>query len=183
LLVRGPTASSDGAGASDRIDARTWTIAAVVTLGGIMSSVDTTVVNVALETLAGDFGASLTSVQWVSTGYLLALVAVIPLAGWASDRFGAKRLWIGSVVLFVAGSMLAGAAWSLGSLIVFRILQGLGGGMIVPVGMTLLSRTAGPSRMGRVMAILGVQQLLGPVLGPVIGGALVEQPAGAGSSM
>ena len=159
---------------TDRIDARTWTIAAIVTLGGIMSSIDTTVVNVALETLARDFGASLTGVQWVSTGYLLALVAVIPLAGWASDRFGAKRLWIASVVLFLAGSMLAGAAWSLGSLIVFRILQGLGGGMIVPVGMTLLSRTAGPSRMGRVMAILGVQQLLGPVLGPVIGGALVE---------
>ena len=139
-----------------------------------MSSVDTTVVNVALETLARDFGASITSVQWVATAYLLALVAMIPLAGWASDRFGGKRVWIASVALFVAGSMLAGAAWSLGSLIFFRTLQGLGGGMIVPVGMTLLSRAAGQARMGRVMSILGVQQLLGPVLGPVLGGALVE---------
>jgi EmrB/QacA subfamily drug resistance transporter len=139
-----------------------------------MSSIDTTVVNVALRTLTHDFGASITSVQWVATAYLLALAAMIPLAGWTSDRFGGKRVWIASVGLFLAGSMLAGAAWSLESLIFFRILQGLGGGMIVPVGMTLLSRAAGPARMGRVMAILGVQQLLGPVLGPVIGGALVE---------
>jgi EmrB/QacA subfamily drug resistance transporter len=160
--------------ADDRIDARTWTIAGVVTLGGVMSSVDTTVVNVALETLAGDFGVSITGVQWVATAYLLALVAMIPLAAWASDRFGGKRVWIASVGLFIAGSMLSGAAWSLPSLIVFRTLQGLGGGLIVPVGMTLLSRAAGPARMGRVMSILGVQQLLGPVVGPIIGGALVE---------
>jgi EmrB/QacA subfamily drug resistance transporter len=163
-----------GGGPTDRIDARTWAIAGIVTLGGIMSSLDTTAVNVALDTLAGDFGASITSVQWVATGYLLALATVIPLAGWASDRFGAKRVWIGSVGLFLAGSMLAGAAWSIGSLILFRVLQGLGGGMIIPVGMTLLTRAAGPSRVGRVMGILGVQMLLGPVLGPVIGGLLVE---------
>ena len=102
-----------------------------------MSSLDTTVVNVALETLAHDFGVSVTSVQWVATAYLLALAAMIPLAAWASDRFGGKRVWIASVSLFLAGSMLAGAAWSLESLIFFRTLQGLGGGMIVPVGMTL----------------------------------------------
>jgi EmrB/QacA subfamily drug resistance transporter len=149
-------------------------IAGVVTLGGIMANIDTTAVNLALDTLAGDFGASITSVQWVATGYLLALAAVIPLAGWASDRFGGKRVWIASVGLFLVGSMLAGAAWSVGSLIFFRVLEGLGGGMIVPVGMTLLTRAAGPGRIGRVMGILGVQQLLGPVLGPVIGGILVE---------
>jgi EmrB/QacA subfamily drug resistance transporter len=172
--MRDHTGSSATGASSDRIDARTWTIAGIVTLGGIMSSIDTTVVNVALETLARDFRASITSVQWVATGYLLALVAVMPLAGWASDRFGGKRVWIASVCLFLAGSMLAGAAWSLGSLIFFRILQGLGGGMIMPVGMTLLARAAGRARIGRVMGILGVQQLLGPVLGPVLGGALVE---------
>jgi EmrB/QacA subfamily drug resistance transporter len=159
---------------TDRIDARTWAIAGVVTLGGIMSSVDTTVVNIALDTLSHEFGASITTVQWVGTSYLLALVAVIPLAGWASDWFGGKRVWLASVALFIAGSMLAGAAWSIGSLILFRTLQGLGGGLIVPVGMTLLSRAAGPARIGRAMSVLGVQQLLGPVLGPVIGGVLVE---------
>ena len=169
-----PTRSSVAGSGRDRIDARTWTIAGVVTLGGIMSNIDATAVNVALETLARDFGASISSIQWVATGYLLALVTVIPLAGWASDRFGAKRIWIASVGLFLAGSMLAGAAWSLGSLIAFRTLQGLGGGLILPVGMTLLSGAAGPARMGRVMGILGVQQLLGPVLGPILGGVLVE---------
>jgi EmrB/QacA subfamily drug resistance transporter len=145
-----------------------------VTLGGIMSSIDTTVVNVALDTLARDFEASITTVQWVATGYLLALAAVIPAAGWATDRFGGKRVWIASVALFVAGSALSGAAWSLGSLIVFRTLQGLGGGLIVPVGMTLLSRAAGPGRIGRTMGVVGVQQVLGPVLGPVLGGSLLE---------
>jgi EmrB/QacA subfamily drug resistance transporter len=165
--------TSEGS-ATDRVDPATWRIAGTVTLGGIMTNVDTTVVNVALDSLARDFHASVTSVQWVATAYLLALAIVIPLSGWATDRFGGKRVWVVSIGLFLAGSMLAGAAWSLGSLIFFRVLQGLGGGMIIPVGMTLLTRAAGPGRVGRVMGVLGVQQLLGPVLGPVIGGALVE---------
>jgi EmrB/QacA subfamily drug resistance transporter len=159
---------------TDRIDSATWRIAGTIVLGGIMTNVDTTVVNVALESLVRDFGASVTSVQWVATGYLLALAIVIPLSGWATDRFGGKRVWIVSIGMFLAGSMLAGAAWSLGSLIFFRVLQGLGGGMIMPVGMTLITRAAGRGRVGRVMGVLGVQQVLGPVLGPVIGGLLVE---------
>jgi EmrB/QacA subfamily drug resistance transporter len=157
---------------TDRVDSATWLVAGTVVLGGIMTSIDTTVVNVALDSLARDFGASVTSVQWVATGYLLALAIVIPLSGWATDRFGGKRVWVVSIGLFLAGSMLAGAAWSIGSLIFFRVLQGLGGGMIMPVGMTLITRAAGRGRVGRVMGVLGVQQLLGPVLGPVIGGAL-----------
>ena len=149
-------------------------IAAVVGFGGTMSSLDTTVVNVALDTVARDFGVSIARVQWVTTAYLLALATVIPVSGWASDRFGAKRVWMASAGLFLAGSMLAGAAWSLESLVGFRVLQGLGGAMLVPVGMTLVTRAAGPARMGRVMGVLGVPLLLGPVLGPVIGGILVE---------
>src|SRR5688500_8044527 len=121
-------------------------IACVVVFGGIMSSLDTTVVNVALDTLARDYGVSITNVQWVATGYLLALAVVIPISGWASDRFGGKRVWMVSIGLFLAGSMLAGAAWSVGSLIFFRVLQGLGGGMLMPVGMTLVTRAAGPGR-------------------------------------
>ena len=149
-------------------------VAGTVVLGGSMTNVDTTVVNVALDSLSRDFHASVTSVQWVATGYLLALAIVIPLSGWASDRFGGRRVWMVSIALFLAGSMLAGAAWSLGSLIAFRVVQGIGGGMIMPVGMALVTRAAGPGRVGRVMGLLGVQQLLGPVLGPVIGGVLVE---------
>jgi EmrB/QacA subfamily drug resistance transporter len=159
---------------SERIDSATWRIAGTVVLGGMMTNVDTTIVNVALESLARDFRASVTSVQWVATGYLLALAIVIPLSGWATDRFGGKRVWVVSIGMFLAGSMLAGLAWSLESLVFFRVLQGLGGGMITPVGMTLVTRAAGRERVGRVMGLLGVQQIIGPVLGPVIGGALVE---------
>src|SRR5438045_8625954 len=118
----------------DVLGREVWIVAGVVVVGVIMSILDTTIVNVALETLSRDLHASLNSIQWVSTGYLLSLATVIPLAGWASERFGAKRVWMISVALFVAGSVLCGAAWSTGSLIFFRILQGFGGGMIMPVG-------------------------------------------------
>ena len=137
----------------------------MVVLGTIMSILDTTIVNVAIATLARDFRAPLSTVQWVSTGYLLALATVIPLSGWAVERFGAKRMWIISLTLFLAGSALCGASWSVQSLIVFRVLQGLGGGMIMPIGQSILASAAGPQRMGRVMSLLGVPMLLGPVLG------------------
>src|ERR671929_1843139 len=112
--------------------------------------------------------------QWVSTGYMLALATVIPLTGWMSERFGAKRVWMVSVALFGIGSALCGMAWSAESLIVFRVLQGFGGGMIMPVGMSLMAQTAGPHRVGRVMSVVGVPMLLGPIFGPVIGGVIVE---------
>ena len=156
------------------LDRTVLTVASVVVLGAIMSILDTTIVNVALDTLGRDFHASLASIQWVATGYLLALATVIPLTGWASERFGAKRLWMTSVFLFVAGSALSGFAWSTGTLIGFRVLQGLGGGMIMPAGQTILARAAGPQRMGRVMSIVGVPMLLGPVLGPVLGGLILQ---------
>jgi len=149
-------------------------LAVVVVLGSIMSILDTTIVNVAIPTLAKDFRAPLSQVQWVSTGYLLALAMTIPLTGWAVERFGAKRMWIASLALFLLGSALSGASWSIESLIVFRILQGVGGGMIMPIGQTILATAAGPQRMGRVMSLLGVPMLLGPVLGPVLGGLIVD---------
>jgi EmrB/QacA subfamily drug resistance transporter len=145
-----------------------------VTVGVIMSILDTTIVNVALETLSRELKSPLSTIQWVSTGYMLALAIVIPLTGWMSERFGAKRVWITSVALFGLGSALCGLAWSAESLIFFRILQGFGGGMIMPVGMSVLAQTAGPHRLGRVMAVIGVPTLLGPILGPVIGGLIVD---------
>src|SRR3954462_8488743 len=102
-------------------------LASVVVLGTIMSILDTTIVNVAIETLGRDLGASLSSIQWVSTGYLLALAAVIPLTGWSMERFGGRRMWMTSVLLFLIGSSLCGLAWSTESLIAFRVLQGFGG--------------------------------------------------------
>jgi EmrB/QacA subfamily drug resistance transporter len=149
-------------------------VAIVVVLGAVMTILDTTIVNVAIDTLARDFDVSLSTIQWVSTAYLLALATVIPLTGWAADRFGTKRLWMSSVALFVLGSALCGLAWDAHSLIAFRILQGIGGGMVMPAGMTVLAQTAGPARVGRVMSIVGVPMLLGPILGPVLGGWLVD---------
>jgi EmrB/QacA subfamily drug resistance transporter len=152
-------------------------VAAVVVLGVIMSVLDTTIVNVALDTLSRDLHSPLSTIQWVSTGYLLSLAMVIPLAGWLSERFGSKRVWMVSVGVFAVGSALCGVAWSAGSLIFFRVLQGFGGGLIMPVGMSVLAQTAGPRHMGRVMAVIGMPMLLGPVLGPVLGGLIVTNAA------
>jgi EmrB/QacA subfamily drug resistance transporter len=149
-------------------------VAAVVTLGAIMTILDTTVVNVAINRLAVDFGSSLTTIQWVLTGYTLALAAVIPISGWAADRFGTKRLYLLSLMLFTLGSGLAGSAWDAGSLIGFRVLQGVGGGMILPLIVTILTKKAGADRLGRLMAIVGVPMLIAPVLGPILGGWLVD---------
>jgi EmrB/QacA subfamily drug resistance transporter len=164
-----------GAGAADAPLGRdVWVVAGVVVLGVFMSILDTTIVNVALETLARELRAPLDEIQWVATGYLLSLAIVIPLSGWFSERFGSKRVWMSSVAIFGLGSALCGLAWSSGALIAFRIVQGIGGGMIMPVSMSLLAQTAGPRRVGRVMAVVGVPMLLAPVFGPVIGGLIVD---------
>lgn len=149
-------------------------VAGVVIIGALMSILDATVVNVALNTLGRQLHSSLSTIQWVISGYTLALASVIPVSGWAADRFGAKQMWLGAVVVFVGGSMLCGIAWSAGSLIAFRVLQGIGGGVLTPVGTVIIARAAGAQRMGRVMALMGVPLLLGPVLGPVLGGVLLQ---------
>jgi EmrB/QacA subfamily drug resistance transporter len=149
-------------------------IATVVVLGSIMAILDTTVVAVALDTLGRDFRVSVSTIQWVTTGYLLSLAVVIPVTGWAVDRFGHKRMFIISLSLFIVGSSLCGLAWSANSLIAFRVLQGIGGGMILPIGQSMLARAAGPQRMGRVMSVIGAPTVLGPILGPVLGGLIVS---------
>ena len=149
-------------------------IAIAVVLGAIMSVLSTTIVNVALETLAVELHSPLDSVQWVVTGYMLSLAAVIPVSGWAAARFGARRLYIISLVLFTAGSALCGFAWSLESLVVARVLQGLAGGLLVPIGQIALVKAAGPRNMARVMSAIGVPIILAPVFGPTLGGLLVE---------
>jgi EmrB/QacA subfamily drug resistance transporter len=160
--------------ADEGLDRETLIVAGVVMLGAIMSILDTTVVNVAVDHLAVVFNSSLTTIQWVITGYTLSLAAVIPATGWAADRFGTKRLYLTSLVLFTIGSILSGLAWSAESLIVFRVLQGLGGGMIMPAVMTITTRKAGPHRMGRIMGVLGVPMLVAPIVGPILGGWLVD---------
>jgi EmrB/QacA subfamily drug resistance transporter len=160
---------SDG----DRLSPEVVRVAIVVVIGAVMSIIDTSIVNVALQSLSEDLDAPLSTIQWVASGYLLALASVIPLTGWAAERFGPRRVWMTTVAGFVATSALCGAAWSAESLIAFRVLQGLAGGMIMPIGMITLAQAAGPQRIGRVMSVVGVPMLLGPVLGPVLGGLLV----------
>ena len=155
------------------LDRETMVVAGVVLLGAIMSILDTTVINVAIDHLAVAFNASLTTIQWVITGYTLALAAVIPVSGWAADRFGTKRIYMTSLVLFTLGSIASGLSWSAESMIVFRVLQGIGGGLIMPTVMTIMTKKAGPHRMGRVMGVLGVPMLIAPIMGPILGGWLV----------
>jgi EmrB/QacA subfamily drug resistance transporter len=167
-----PTAEDTPTGTG--LDRRVLVVASVVVLGAIMSILDVTVVNVALNQLSEQLKAPLSTIQWVSTGYTLALATVIPVSGWAADRFGTKRLYMISIGLFVIGSALSGLAWSAQSLIGFRVLQGLGGGMIMPAGMTILTQAAGPKRVGQVMSVVGIPMLLGPICGPILGGYLVD---------
>src|ERR1700710_2533615 len=159
---------------SSRIEPHVKRIAVVVILGAIMSVLDTTIVNVALDTLSRDLHTSLDNIQWVVTVYLLSLAAVIPVSGWAASRFGARRVYVISLFLFTAGSALCGLAWSPGSLIVFRALQGIGGGMLMPVGQMVLVKAAGPRNLPRVMSAIGVPIVMAPVFGPTLGGLLVQ---------
>ena len=163
----------------DKIDTAVLKVAGVVVLGAIMSILDITVVNVALPTFQTQFGTvdnpiPYSHVAWTVTAYTLALATVIPMTGWAADRFGTKRLYLTALGLFTSGSALCAAATSINMLIVFRIAQGMGGGMLMPLGMTIMTRAAGPKRMGRLMALLGVPMLLGPILGPILGGWLID---------
>jgi len=168
------TASEPRPADADKLDSAVLKVAAVVVLGSVMAILDTTVVNVALQALTLEFETSFDTIQWIATGYMLALATVIPVTGWACDRFGTKRLYMLAITFFLVGSALAGAAWDIESLIMFRVLQGLGGGMLMPAGMTILTKTAGPHRVGRVMAVLDVPMLLGPIGGPILGGWLVD---------
>jgi EmrB/QacA subfamily drug resistance transporter len=160
--------------ATDRIERHVWLISGVVILGSAMSILDTTIVNVALATLGRELHATISQIQWVVTGYMLALAAVIPLTGWAAQRFGPRRMYLISLVLFTAGSMLCGLSTTTTELVIFRVVQGIGGGMIMPLGMMMMAGAAGPKRMGRVMSVVTMPMMLAPILGPTIGGLIVD---------
>ncbi|AJY77402.1 MFS transporter [Paenibacillus beijingensis] len=145
-----------------------------VIIGMIMVILDSTVVNVAIPTLVSDLNASLKTIQWTVTGYTLALSAVIPLAGWMTDRFGAKRIFLLTIAFFTIGSALCAIAQTPEQLIFYRVLQGLGGGMVAPIGMAMVFRLAPAEKRGAVMGMLGVPMLLAPALGPILSGWLVE---------
>ncbi|WP_322937835.1 DHA2 family efflux MFS transporter permease subunit [Nocardioides bizhenqiangii] len=160
--------------ASERSGRRATIVALTVIAGTVMIPLDVTVVAIALARLSEETGASLPVIQWVSTGYTLALATVIPAAAWAMGRYGARGVFLGAIGVFTAGSLLVACSWDAGSLIAFRVVQGLGGGFVMPAAMTLALRAAPEGERGRVMSLLGLPILVGPVLGPPLGGWLLD---------
>jgi EmrB/QacA subfamily drug resistance transporter len=149
-------------------------LALAIAVGTLAPILDLTIVNVAIDTLQHRLHTSLATIQWVSTGYVLAVAMTIPVSGWAFQRFGARRSWMVSLTVFVAGSALCGVAWSTGSLIAFRIFQGIGGGMLLPLAQTILASAAGRERLARIVPFIAIPSQAGPVLGPVIGGLILS---------
>ncbi len=147
---------------------------AVVLSGTVLVSLDLTMVNVAFARLRHDLHATIVSTQWVTTSYTLALACSIPVSGWAARRFGPRRMFLIAMATFVVGSLCCGASWSLDSLVASRVLQGVGGGIMLPTGQMILAQAAGPRRIGRVMGLVTSVVVLAPILGPTLGGLIVD---------
>ena len=139
-----------------------------------MQVIDSSIVNVALPDMMGNLGANLDEIAWVSTGYILASVIVIPLTGWLGDLFGRKRYFVGSIILFTAASFFCGAAHSLGALIFWRIMQGIGGGALMTVSQAVLFESFPPEEAGTAMALFGLGVMVGPTIGPTLGGWITD---------
>ncbi len=152
-----------------------WIVAAVFVIGLFMDILDTTIVNVAIPQLAKDFRATGGSIEWVVTGYLLSLALWIPASGWIGDRFGTKRTFLFALSVFTFSSALCAVSWNLPSLIGFRVLQGVGGGMLTPVGTAMLFRAFPPQERAAASTILTIPTVLAPATGPVLGGFLVTK--------
>lgn len=163
----------DAPAAPERLDPGVWKIAAVALFGGLLAQLDATIVNVSLTSLASDLAVNLSTIQWVTSGYLLALTLVLPLSGWIVDRIGAKALYLGGFAAFTLTSALCGLAWSAPSLITFRILQGMSGGLLAPMAQMMIARAAG-RHMARVAGFMALPVLAAPVLGPVIAGLILD---------
>ncbi|WP_158790185.1 DHA2 family efflux MFS transporter permease subunit [Granulicella sp. L60] len=158
---------------SDRLDPLVWKITSVAVLGSFLAQLDATVVNVSLSSLAVELHSSLTAIQWVTSGYLLALALMLPLNGWLVERIGAKSVYLWCFSAFTLSSGLCGLAWSANSLIAFRILQGMSGGLMAPMAQMMMARVAGKN-MARIIGYAAVPVMLGPILGPVIAGAILQ---------
>ena len=157
-----------------RIDPAVIKVSAVLITGALAVVFDSTIVSVALHTLSTALHTPVSTIQWVSTGYLLALGVAVPLAGWAQHRFGGKRVWMFALALFLVGSVLCSLAWDASSLIDFRVIQGVGGGLMLPLLQTLIMQAASGKNLGRTMSIISLPTALGPILGPVAGGLILN---------
>ena len=159
--------------AAEKLDPAVVRTALILIVGAMAVIFDTTIVSVALHTLSVKLATPVTTIQWVSTGYLLALGIAVPLSTWGLHRFGGKPLWIFSLAVFLIGSVGSSLAWNVGSLIGWRVVQGLGGGLMLPLMTTLIFQAAGGKSLGRLITYVALPALLGPILGPLIGGAIL----------
>jgi EmrB/QacA subfamily drug resistance transporter len=158
----------------ERLDPAVVKLIVVLLTGAIPSLLDTSIVNVAVDTIGRDLHTTVSTIQWVITGYLLSFAMVIPLSGWALARFGGRAVWTFSLALFLAGSVACGASWNIGSLITFRVIQGIGGGLLTPLIITLLVRAVGSSQLGRLMAAVSLPIVVVPIFGPVVAGLIIS---------
>jgi len=149
-------------------------ITLTVMLGLIMAIIDATIVNVALTNIGGNLGASIDEVSWVATGYILASVIVMPLNGWLTAYFGRKNFYAGCLAIFTIASLLCGTAHSIWQLVFYRVIQGFGGGALQPTAQAILFETYPPEKRGSAMAIFGLGAMVGPAVGPVLGGYIID---------
>src|SRR5580698_863264 len=157
----------------EKLDPKVVKTALILIVGGMAVIFDTTIVSVALRVLAVKLDTSVATIQWVTTGYLLALAIAVPLSAWGLKRFGGKRLWMFSLAVFLIGSIGSSLAWNVGSLIGWRVVQGAGGGLMLPLMTTLIFQAAGGKSLGRLVTYVALPALLGPILGPLVGGAIL----------
>lgn len=143
-------------------------------LGLIMAIIDSSIVNVALDTMAGNLGASIDEISWVATAYILANVIIMPLNGWLTAYFGRKKFYAACIALFTLASFLCGTATNVWQLVFYRIIQGLGGGALQPTAQSILFESYPPEKRGSAMAIFGLGAMVGPTLGPTLGGYIVD---------
>ena len=158
----------------EKIDPMVLKISIIMVIGALAPLLDSTMINVAIKTIAGDMKSTVAIIQWVITGYVLAMAIAIPISGWAINRFGGKRVYIFSLLVFLAGSVLSSLSWNIDSLIAFRLLQGFGAGLMIPTLQTVIIQASGGKDLGRIMSIVSMPALLGPILGPVLGGIIIN---------
>ncbi|WP_342423530.1 MDR family MFS transporter [Paenibacillus sp. FSL E2-0178] len=158
----------------EKLDPAILKVALILVFGALAPLFDSTMINVAIRTLTSDLQSSVAVIQWVITGYVLTMGMAIPVSGWAVNRFGGKKVYMFSLAVFLAGSVLCSLAWNPGSLIGFRLLQGVGAGILITTLQTVLVQTAGGRNIGRIMSIISIPTLLGPILGPVLGGVIIN---------
>lgn len=158
----------------EKLDPVVLRAAIILVVGALAPLFDSTMVNVALHTIAADMKSAISAVQWITTGYVLAMGLAVPISGWATKRFGGKQTYIFSLIIFLIGSVCSMLSWNIGSMIAFRAIQGIGAGLMMPTLQTVLVQTSGGRNIGQIMSIVSIPAVLGPILGPVLGGIIVS---------